>query len=112
LEAAMKWGVVAAALLLAAGAAEAYDKPRWKDPGHPDAFPKNFGYKDPHPPLFPKNFGYKPPKEERHQPSKSPSFAPDFGPDRVYSYGQPRGAATPGFKREPMGGGKWNDRVR
>lgn len=107
----MRWGLGMAATLLAlaaAGAAAAYDKPRWKDPGHPDLFPKNFGYKDPHPPLFPKNFGYTEPKPERHRPEKPI----EYGPDRSYTARTPRGAETPGFKREPMGGGKWNDRVR
>jgi hypothetical protein len=101
---------VAALLALAASAAEAYDKPRWKDPAHPDLFPKNFGYKDPHPPLFPKNFGYKPPKEERYRPEKPIDYGSE--PKRSYRFKESGGAATPGFKREPMGGGKWNDRVR
>lgn len=102
----MKLAVLAGALALAAsGAAAAYDKPRWKDPTQPDLFPKNFGYKDPHPPLFPKNYGYKPPKEERSRAQKIPSFAPDFGPDRVYTQRNRRG-------QETSGGGKPFDIVR
>jgi len=94
--------------LAAAGAAAAFDKPRWKDPTQPDLFPKNFGYKDPHPPLFPKNFGYKEPKPERYRPEKPI----DYGSDRSYTQRTPRGKDTPGDKWEPLGGGKWNDRVR
>lgn len=104
----MKREIAAALLLLAAaGAAQARDK-HWKDPTQPDLFPKNFGYKDPHPPLFPKNFGYTQPKPERYRPEKPI----DYGPDRVYTQRTPRGKETPGDKWEPLGGGKWYDRVR
>lgn len=99
--------------LIALAAMQASAQSRYQEPGREKLFPKNFGYKDDNPPLFPKNYGYRYEKPAPAEPWRNP-YAGGDGRESRGSHGlrSSGGSDITGFKREPLGGGSWMDRVR
>lgn len=95
------FGALAALLLAGAAQAEGWSDTRYKEPGRPDLFPPNYGYR------------YQEPKAEPYRSPYGLSRSEAERDDRARSLGvrRPRQTDILGTPREPMGGA-WNEPAR